>query len=274
MLTLEWKSADGAVCTQKLLVGTLALGPAQGLPEGAGTLQITASRVVLLAGPGWSVSAYPVAPAARRLWRSGEAATFAGQTLTVRGDAGPPPSTAMLARELLKGGPLPPELLELGPSLLWLNGPDLGRRLSLQDEATFIGRGEGCAARLQDARASRLHAKVVKTAGGFQLVDLLGANGMKVNGQPVSGTRLLRPGDLLCVGETLLSFESPLDALPPEPEPKPAEPPKPAEAPPPEKPVRAVRRPAARLSALEWAMLGLGALALVGGGGALWWGLR
>lgn len=127
--------------------------------------------------------------------------------------------TAALARGVLGGGVAGATPL---PSLLWLNGRDCGKRLTLLDEATFLGRGEGTAARIRDALASRTHAKLTLRDGTATLKHLSSSNGLHVDGKPVDGELRLFGGEVVRIGETELLFDAELPrpaarAVPPAP---------------------------------------------------------
>jgi pSer/pThr/pTyr-binding forkhead associated (FHA) protein len=54
---------------------------------------------------------------------------------------------------------------------------------------------------------SRRHARVERTARGCEIVDLDSANGLSLNGTPVTRARL-RPGDVVTIGDSTLVFQS------------------------------------------------------------------
>jgi pSer/pThr/pTyr-binding forkhead associated (FHA) protein len=84
--------------------------------------------------------------------------------------------------------------------------PD-GRRVSLSDAATSLGRNSDCTVSLADPRASRRHAEIRPTGDGFLLVDLGSMNGTLVNGVAVR-ERLLHDGDEIALGATVMRFEA------------------------------------------------------------------
>jgi serine protease Do len=55
---------------------------------------------------------------------------------------------------------------------------------------------------------SKHHARLESTQSGVQLVDLNSTNGTYVNGQRVSGTVVVRPGDTIRLGSTTLRVDS------------------------------------------------------------------
>ena len=52
------------------------------------------------------------------------------------------------------------------------------------------------------------HARFVRNADGDLIEDLRSTNGTFVNGERLSGTRPLRPGDLITIGQTQLTYEA------------------------------------------------------------------
>lgn len=96
-----------------------------------------------------------------------------------------------------------------GPYLLVSAGPDRGERYPLWGEQTTIGRASREATwevRLTDRAVSRPHARILRGAPGYLLLDLNSANGTQRNGVQVSEPVLLRHGDEILLGETCLTF--------------------------------------------------------------------
>jgi hypothetical protein len=231
MIPLRTKARQSQEVRHSLAPGRYLVGGSQrdglaieGLPQGALALEVASDAVVAVARcPGFRLggAAFPVAE--RRLLRPGEWLALGEVALAVdRPEPSAGDGTAALARGLLAGA-LQCATESPIPTLLWLNGPDCGKRLPVLDEAVFIGRGEGSAARVRDGLASRVHAKLVVKAGAAKVLDLGSANGLYVDGVRVDGERPLRGGEVLRVGETDLAFEARLPA--------PAEPPSPVPAP-------------------------------------------
>lgn len=75
----------------------------------------------------------------------------------------------------------------------------------LDDEAS-IGRVASNAIILSDASVSSSHARVLRTPEGFAIEDLQSRNGTFVNGEKVTGRRILGDGDRLRLGRILLTF--------------------------------------------------------------------
>jgi pSer/pThr/pTyr-binding forkhead associated (FHA) protein len=88
-----------------------------------------------------------------------------------------------------------------------LDGADRGRAFSETPTPFTIGREEGNPIQLNDERVSRFHLKIQEDEDKIVLTDLQSTNGTKVNGENVQ-LSVLRPGDLIAVGRTLLVFGS------------------------------------------------------------------
>src|SRR5262245_7966183 len=86
-------------------------------------------------------------------------------------------------------------------------GPDRGRGFEIEDDQKLvIGRGEATATKLRDPTVSRTHCQVMGESGSFSLENLGAASGTVVNGRRISGSHMLRSGDLIRIGDTELRF--------------------------------------------------------------------
>jgi hypothetical protein len=92
------------------------------------------------------------------------------------------------------------------------------QKVPLQSATVTLGRGLESDVRLKDIKASRRHCQIVKTAKGYQCVDLSSGNGTYVNGVQIK-QHVLAPGDRITIGSTTIAFE---DAAPKPAEPAPA----------------------------------------------------
>lgn len=82
-----------------------------------------------------------------------------------------------------------------------------------------IGRDDSCDIVLDDANASRSHASIRQNAlGTWKIVDLESTNGTLVNDRIVD-QMVLRPGDMLTVGVTVLEFVTSTNPAPLDPDP-------------------------------------------------------
>jgi hypothetical protein len=82
-----------------------------------------------------------------------------------------------------------------------------GRSVPLTQPEATIGRLPECDVVVDDAGASRQHARIRRTEGGFVLVDLGSTNGTLVNDAPIQ-EHVLEHGDRITIGETVLEFRS------------------------------------------------------------------
>ena len=93
-----------------------------------------------------------------------------------------------------------PELVGLTLEPLDRDGPPwmLGSALA------FVGRGEACAIRVENASASRTHCALLRGTSSAYVIDLLGRRTM-VNERAVGGASGLLDGDILTIGQARFS---------------------------------------------------------------------
>jgi diguanylate cyclase (GGDEF)-like protein len=110
------------------------------------------------------------------------------------------------------GTPDSPPQLERRPVLISIRGELLATPIPLERDKVTIGRALDADIRLNDSKASRLHAQISTEpeAGSgiirFRVKDLGSTNGTLVNGQVVREA-LLNDGDKILVGDHLFRFE-------------------------------------------------------------------
>jgi len=80
-----------------------------------------------------------------------------------------------------------------------------GRSYPLGNEAS-IGRAAGCQITIDDTYCSQLHARVFTNEGQWFVEDLGSTNGTWLNRQKVAGPMVLRRGDRLQVGNTVMEL--------------------------------------------------------------------
>src|ERR671926_672751 len=101
---------------------------------------------------------------------------------------------------------------ERHPALVFLRGELLAAPIPLERDEVILGRALEADVRVNDARASRMHARINverdPSTGEtrYRLTDLGSTNGTLLNGRPVKEA-YLQDGDKLTVGEHLLRFE-------------------------------------------------------------------
>ena len=82
-----------------------------------------------------------------------------------------------------------------------------GRRLVVGPGGASLGRSRQCDIVLSDPNISRQHAEVRPRGGSWVLTDLGSTNGSRLNGRRIEGPEVIRPGDEIELGETVLRFE-------------------------------------------------------------------
>lgn len=88
-------------------------------------------------------------------------------------------------------------------------GPNPGMVYELTKEVALAGRDVTNDVVLGDAEVSRQHSRLTRSQGGIVLEDLGSTNGTFVNGERLVAPRMLRPGDLIGMGENVtLMYES------------------------------------------------------------------
>jgi hypothetical protein len=88
-------------------------------------------------------------------------------------------------------------------------GPNPGKSFPLTKDELSLGRDISNDIVINDAEVSRHHARLYRQAGGFVLEDTGSTNGTFVNGQRLMGPHLLRPGEMILLGENIsLIFEA------------------------------------------------------------------
>ena len=88
-----------------------------------------------------------------------------------------------------------------------LDGANRGELFDNLPPPVTIGREEGNSIQLNDERISRFHIKIQEDDDRIVLTDLDSTNGTKVNGEEMQ-IRILRFGDMISVGRTVLRFGS------------------------------------------------------------------
>jgi FhaA, N-terminal domain/FHA domain len=81
------------------------------------------------------------------------------------------------------------------------------RRLVVGPSGATLGRSRQCDITLSDPNVSRQHAEIRARGGSWVLSDLGSTNGSRINGRAVEGSEVVRPGDEIELGSTVLRFE-------------------------------------------------------------------
>ena len=105
-------------------------------------------------------------------------------------------------------------------------GPNKGTVIPLKEgQRLWIGRRNEFLPQA-DSRMSRIHFRLKPHSGGWIIEDQRSSNGTFLNGKPIHQPHLLRDGDLVQAGRTLLAFcrisaeDLQANAMPPQPEPE------------------------------------------------------
>ena len=81
------------------------------------------------------------------------------------------------------------------------------RVFTLRSEETIVGRRKGCDLRIPSEEVSRQHCLLSTAEGYLTVEDLDSANGTQLNGEPISGKQVVRPGDKLKIGPVAFVVE-------------------------------------------------------------------
>ena len=82
-----------------------------------------------------------------------------------------------------------------------------GRRLMVPARGATLGRSRESEIVIEDPNVSRRHAELRPRGGNWVISDLGSTNGTRVNGRPIHGPEVVRPGDEIEVGSSLITFE-------------------------------------------------------------------
>src|SRR5438270_6339355 len=88
------------------------------------------------------------------------------------------------------------------------------RSFSITRDVTVIGRREDCDLRIPVSEVSRKHCRVIKDGDTIRVEDLGSSNGTYHNGQRITGSVTLEPGDSVQVGPVVFVLQ--IDGNPPE----------------------------------------------------------
>lgn len=89
--------------------------------------------------------------------------------------------------------------------LMCLTGQTKGEAHILTGNRIVLGRSEKADIRVMDIKSSREHAEITRVGGEWVLTDLGSQNGIVVNDQKVTQTKL-KEGDKLVIGQTVYKF--------------------------------------------------------------------
>ena len=87
-------------------------------------------------------------------------------------------------------------------------GPSPGKVFALSTNEVVLGRDIDNEVVINDAEISRRHTRLLNQEGGYVVEDLGSTNGTFVNGQKITGSHVLEPGQTIRLGENVtLSYE-------------------------------------------------------------------
>jgi len=84
------------------------------------------------------------------------------------------------------------------------SGPTPGVTFPLEGDQLIIGRDAVNAVAINDAEVSRKHARLTFQGGKYVIEDLGSTNGTFVNGQRLVSSTVLKPGDVVSLGEQIV----------------------------------------------------------------------
>jgi predicted component of type VI protein secretion system len=91
-------------------------------------------------------------------------------------------------------------------------GPNPGKIYPLEAPEIIIGRDASNGVAINDAEVSRKHAKLNLHGSAYVIQDLGSTNGTFINGQRITGSQVLNPGDTVSFGENIvLMYEAAFD---------------------------------------------------------------
>ncbi len=82
-----------------------------------------------------------------------------------------------------------------------------GKRLVVGPTGVTLGRSRQCDVVLSDPNVSRQHAEIRPRGGSWVLSDLGSTNGSCINGRRIAGPEVIKPGDEIEVGTSVITFE-------------------------------------------------------------------
>ena len=84
------------------------------------------------------------------------------------------------------------------------SGPTPGVTFPLDGDSLTIGRDSTNGVAINDAEVSRKHSRLMFQGGKYVIEDLGSTNGTFVNGQRLAGPVVLKPGDVVSLGEQIV----------------------------------------------------------------------
>jgi pSer/pThr/pTyr-binding forkhead associated (FHA) protein len=91
-------------------------------------------------------------------------------------------------------------------SLNIIQGAQTGTHFELSKRPLSVGREASRDIQITDPKVSRKHALIRFENGGYLIVVANARNGVKVNGAKIAEKAMLREGDQIALGDTVLQF--------------------------------------------------------------------
>ena len=88
-----------------------------------------------------------------------------------------------------------------------VDGLEQGRVIILKDNGGTLGRSPPADIVLNDSEVSRSHCRFTIVSGALRMADLNSTNGTFVNGHQVTGEAVLKPGQILRLGQVEIRLE-------------------------------------------------------------------
>jgi FhaA, N-terminal domain/FHA domain len=82
-----------------------------------------------------------------------------------------------------------------------------GKRVVVGPAGATLGRSRQCDVVLSDPNVSRQHAEIRPRGGSWVLSDLGSTNGSSLNGRRIDGPEVIKPGDEIELGTSVITFE-------------------------------------------------------------------
>src|SRR3989338_1156242 len=92
------------------------------------------------------------------------------------------------------------------PCLVVIHGDNLGEKYVLNRPETIIGRKEDTDIQVEEENVSREHAKIKVHNNKVTIEDLQSTNGTFINTKRLKEAVMLKEGDLILVGNTIIKF--------------------------------------------------------------------
>ncbi|MFZ9886867.1 MAG: FHA domain-containing protein, partial [Myxococcota bacterium] len=90
--------------------------------------------------------------------------------------------------------------------ILTLTGPEGTHRFALVGEQIIVGRSQACDISIGHKSMSRRHVRIARDGDGFLVEDLGSQNGCHLNGERLTGSAPLRPGDRIDICDFALTL--------------------------------------------------------------------